>query len=87
MSDEQINKIQQLEATLNFLITPSMTRDQKIKALRDSYWRSHNTGYCEHIAGLLMGGIENGETKLHDLDCKHKWDVIRLLELLQEREE
>ena len=31
-----------------------------------------------------MGGIENGETEQHDLDCKYKWEVIRLLELLKE---
>ena len=31
-----------------------------------------------------MGGIENGTTKQHDNDCKYKWEVNRLLELLKE---
>lgn len=87
MSDEKIKEIQMLEQELSFLIKPHMAIDEKLKALGSSYWRSHNSGYCDYIAGMLMGGIENDETKLHDLDCKYKWEVIRLLELLKENEE
>ena len=86
MTDEVKQEIDQLEKTLSFLVKPNMTREQKIKALSDSFWRSHNAGYCDHIAGMQMGGIENGETELHDLDCKHKASVNRLLKLLKEGE-
>ena len=87
MTDETMQEIRELEKTLRFLIRPTMTREEKIKALSDSFWRSHNAGYCDHIAGMQMGGIENAETEQHDLDCKHKRDVSRLLDLLQESEE
>ena len=84
---EKSKEVQTLEKELGFLFRPDMTINEKMKALRDSYWRSHNSGYCDHIAGMLMGGIENGETEQHDLDCKYKWEVNRLLELLEENEE
>lgn len=87
MNDEKSKEIQALEKELGFLFRPGMTMNEKMKALRDSYWRSHNSGYCDHIAGMLMGGIENGETEQHDLDCKYKWEVTRLLELLEGNEE
>ena len=84
MCEQAMKEIQALEKELNYLIKPKMSTDEKIKALGDSYWRSHNSGYCDHIAGMLMGGIETWETKQHDLDCKYKWEVNRLLELLKE---
>ena len=87
MTDETKQEIAQLEETLSFLLKANMTRVEKIKALSDSFWRSHNAGYCDHIAGMQMGGIENSETRRHDLDCTHKWSVIRLLALLKESEE
>lgn len=83
---KETNEKQKLENELSYLIKPNMRIDEKIKALEDSYWRSHNAGYCDHIAGMQMGGVENGETEQHDLDCKYKWEVIRLLELLKESE-
>lgn len=64
-----------------------MTIDEKIKVLSDSFWRSHNAGFCDYIAGMRMGGIENGETLQHDRDCKYKWEVERLLNLLNEFKE
>ena len=84
MCDKESKEVQTLEKELSFLLRPHMTIDEKLKALRDSYWRSHNSGYCDHIAGMLMGGIENGETEQHDLDCKYQWKVVRLIELLEE---
>ena len=84
---EKSKEVQTLEKELGFLFRPDMTINEKMKALCDSYWRSHNSGYCDHIAGMLMGGIENGETEQHNLDCKYKWEVNRLLELLEENEE
>ena len=87
MADEQMKEIQELEQKLNFLIRPSMTTEEKIKALSDSFWRSHNAGYCDHIAGMQMGGIQNAETERHDLDCHYKWDVSRLLDLLKDCKE
>ena len=87
MTPEKLNEIEKLEQTLKFLINSHMTVDEKLKALGDSFWRSHNSGFCDYIAGMQMGGIENGETKLHDLDCRYKWEVDRLYALLTEYKE
>ena len=84
MTSEKLKEIEELEKTLKFLIKPNMTVDEKLKALGNSFWRSHNAGYCDHIAGMLMGGIENEETEMHDLDCRYKWEVNRLCDLLKE---
>ena len=87
MRDETLQEIRSLEAELNYLIRPNMTTAEKIQALEKSFWRSHNAGFCDYIAGMLMGGIENGETEQHDLDCKYKWEVSRLLDILKGIEE
>ena len=84
MCNETREKIRALEETLRYLIRPGMSIDEKLKALRDSYWRSHNAGYCDYIAGMQMGGITNGQTEQHDLDCRYKYEVERLIDLLEE---
>ena len=83
MYNEETKEIYLLEQRLAFLIRPHMSTEEKIKALENSFWRSHNASYCDHIAGLQMGGVDNGMTQQHDLDCQYKWDVIRLLDLLK----
>lgn len=87
MSDEKLREICVLEKTLKYLIKPDMTVDEKLKALADSFWRSHNSGYCDRIAGMQMSGVENSETERHDLDCKYKYEVDRLYDLLKEYKE
>ena len=87
MSEEELLEIEELEKKLSYLIKSDMTVSEKQSALEKSFWRSHNAGYCDYIAGLLMGGIENGETEKHGLDCKYRYEVSRLLDLLKEIEE
>ena len=82
MTKEQ--EIKQLESILSYLIKPNMTLDEKIKALSNSYWRSHNFGYSEAIANKQMSGIIDGQTEQYDLDCKYQNEVNRLIELLEE---
>ena len=84
MADANQEEIQELERTLSFLIKPGMTREQKISALSASFWRSHNAGFCDHMAGREMGGEVSWETEQWDKDCRYKWEVNRLLDLLRE---
>ncbi len=83
----KLQQMQELEKTLGFLIKSTMTIDEKLKALEDSYWRSHNSGYCDHIASMLMGGEDNAQTRIHDLDCQYKYEVSSLIDLLKEYKE
>ena len=80
-------EIKRLEITLSYLIKQDMTIDEKIKALSDSFWRSHNFGYGEYMAGKMMGGINNSQTEQYSLDCKYKYEVSRLIDLLKEIKE
>ena len=84
MTDEKRLEIQKLEQELSYLIKPGMTAEKKLKALNNSFWRSHNAGYCDHMAGREMGGEVSWETDQWDLDCKYKWEVDRLIDLLKE---
>ena len=80
-------EIKRLEITLSYLIKQDMTIDEKIKALSDSFWRSHNFGYGEAVANKQMSGIIDGQTEQYDLDCKYKYEVSRLIDLLKEIKE
>ncbi|MBQ9745577.1 MAG: sel1 repeat family protein [Clostridia bacterium] len=84
MNDEKLKKIEELEKTLHYFIKPDMDIDKKIKILSNSYWRAHNAGYCDHMAWQRMAGVDDEQVEQHDLDCKYKWDVESLLELLTE---
>ena len=84
MTDEIMQEIAELEKTLSYLIRPDMTREEKIKALSNSFWASHNAGYCDYMAGKEMGGVSDDQTEQWDLDCKYKYEVSRLLNLLKD---
>lgn len=84
MCNEKLNRIKELESLLKHVINPKMTLDDKIKALQNSFWCVHNSGYCNYIAGQLMAGIENDQTIKHDLDTKYKYEIEELIDLLIE---
>ena len=86
MDEAKLQRIEQLEKDLSFLIKPGMTTEEKLKALRDSFWRSHNAGFCDYMAGRETGGEVSGDTELWDLDCKYKYKVDALIDLLKEVE-
>ena len=84
MDETKLQRIERLENELSFLINSNMTVSEKLKALEDSFWRSHNTGFCDYMAGREMGGEISADTELWDLDCRHKWEVSALIDLLKE---
>ena len=84
MDKDKLGQIADLEADLAYLIKPDMTLEQKIQRLSNSYWRAHNFGYGEAMAGRMMSGREDDETEQFDWDCKHKYEVEDLLTLLHE---
>ena len=84
MTSEQLSRIEEYEKLLSFLISPNMTTEEKRKALSDSFFRSHNAGFCDYMAGIEMSGVENAATEQWDLDLKYKYEVEALLTLLEE---
>lgn len=85
MNDQKSAEIEKLEKMLRYLIRPDMTLEEKIKALKNSFWRSHNSGYCDYMAGREMGGEVSADTELWDNDCKYKWEVEKLIDLLEQQ--
>ena len=83
MTQEEKDEMQRLKQALRYLIRPDMTVEEAKKALEGSYFRSHNSSYCDYMAGQEMGGVCNAQTETWDLDCEHKWEVARLLELFE----
>ncbi|MBQ8388826.1 MAG: SEL1-like repeat protein [Clostridia bacterium] len=84
MNEEKMQKIRELEKELSFMIDPEKSLDEKLKVLDSSYWRAHNAGYCDYMAGQRMAGVDNWQVDQHDRDLKYKWEVGRLAELLTE---
>ncbi|MBQ8896682.1 MAG: sel1 repeat family protein [Clostridia bacterium] len=85
MCEEKLQEILELESELSYFIDSGMSIDKKIKILENSYWRAHHAGYCDYMAGRRMAGVDDEQTQQHDMDCKHKWEVERLLVLLHEQ--
>ena len=57
---------------------------QKIAALSDAYFQAWNAGYCDAMANKLMSGIEDAETELWEKNCRNKYEIGELIDLLKE---
>ena len=75
---------QSLETALAYLVKDDMTAEQKIAALSDAYFQAWNAGYCDAMANKLMSGIEDAETELWEKNCRNKYEIGELLDLLKE---
>lgn len=84
MTEEIRKKMEELEQTLRYAISPNMTVEEKIAALKSSYFHAHNFGYNEAMANKLMAGQEDFQTERWEKDCKYDWEVEKLLALLNE---
>ncbi len=87
MNDEREEKIKKLEAELSYLVNASMDIDLKIKRLSDARFQAWNSGYCEAMAGRLMGGFEDEQTRLWEKNCENKYKIDKLYDLLTEEKE
>lgn len=75
---------QSLETALAYLVKDGMTAEQKIAVLSDAYFQAWNAGYCDAMANKLMSGIEDAETELWEKNCRNKYEIGELLDLLKE---
>lgn len=84
MTDEKRNRIKELEETLSYLVNDSMTLEEKLKSLSDAYWEASHSGYGDAMANKLMGGEEDEQTRLWEKNCKNKYKIDALFDLLNE---
>ena len=84
MTDEKRSRIKELEETLSYLVNDSMTLEKKLKSLSDAYWEASHSGYGDAMANKLMGGEEDEQTRLWEKNCKNKYKIDALFNLLNE---
>ena len=87
MTDEKRSRIKELEETLSYLVNDSMTLEEKLKSLSDAYWEASHSGYGDAMANKLMGGEEDEQTRLWEKNCKNKYKIDALFDLLNELKE
>ena len=84
MTDEKRSRIKELEETLSYLVNDSMTLEEKLKSLSDAYWEASHSGYGDAMANKLMCGEEDWETQTWEKNCKNKYKIDALFDLLNE---
>lgn len=84
MTDEKRSRIIELEKELSYLVNDSMTLEEKLKSLSDAYWTASHSGYGDAMANKLMGGEEDEQTRLWEKNCKNKYKIDALFDLLNE---
>ncbi len=87
MTDEKLKQICELEKELSYLVNDSMTLEGKLKSLSGAYWEASHSGYGDAMANKLMGGQEDEETRLWRKNCKNKYKIDALFDLLGELKE
>ena len=87
MTDEKRSRIKELEEMLSYLVNGTMTVEQKLKSLSDAYWEASHSGYGDAMANKLMGGQEDEQTRLWEKNCKNKYKIDALFDLLGELKE
>lgn len=84
MTDEKRSRIKELEETLSYLVNDSMTLEEKLKSLSDAYWEASHSGYGDAMANKLMAGEEDWQTLSWEKNCKNKYKIDALFDLLNE---
>ena len=87
MTDEKLKQICELEKKLSYLVNDSMTLEKKLKSLSDAYWEASHSGYGDAMANKLMGGEEDEQTLRWEKNCKNKYKIDALFDLLGELKE
>ena len=84
MTDEKRSRIKELEEMLSYLVKDTMTLDEKLKSLSDAYWEASHSGYGDAMANKLMAGQEDEQTLRWEKNCKNKYKIDELYDLLDE---
>ena len=87
MTEQKKKRIIELEKELSYLVNDSMTLEEKLKSLSDAYWEASNSGYGDAMANKLMGGEEDWQTLRWEKNCKNKYKIDALFDLLSELKE
>ena len=84
MLNDKLERIEELEKELSYLVNDSMTLEEKLKSLSDAYWEASHSGYGDAMANKLMAGQEDWETQQWEKNCHNKYKIDELYDLLDE---
>ena len=84
MTEQKKKRIIELEKELSYLVNDSMTLEEKLKSLSGAYWEASHSGYGDAMANKLMSGQEDEQTRLWEKNCKNKYKIDALFDLLDE---
>ena len=84
MLNDKLERIEELEKELFYLVNDSMALEKKLKSLADAYWEASHSGYGDAMANKLMGGEEDDQTRLWEKNCENKYKIKALINLLSE---
>ena len=87
MLNDKLERIEELEKELSYLVNDSMTLEEKLKSLSDAYWEASNSGYGDAMANKLMAGEEDWQTLRWEKNCRNKYKIDALFDLLSELKE
>lgn len=84
MTEQKKKRIIELEKELSYLVNDSMTLEEKLKSLSDAYWEASHSGYGDAMANKLMAGEEDWQTLSWKKNCKNRYKIDALFDLLNE---
>lgn len=84
MTEQKKKRIIELEKELSYLVNDSMTLEEKLKSLSDAYWVASHSGYGDAMANKLMAGEEDWQTLSWEKNCKNRYKIDALFNLLNE---
>ena len=87
MLNDKLERIEELEKELSYLVNDSMTLEEKLKSLSDAYWEASHSGYGDAMANKLMAGEEDWQTLSWKKNCKNRYKIDALFDLLSELKE
>ena len=87
MTEQKKKRIIELEKELSYLVNDSMTLEEKLKSLSDAYWVASHSGYGDAMANKLMAGEEDWQTLSWQKNCKNRYKIDALFDLLSELKE
>lgn len=87
MLNDKLERIIELEKELSYLVNDSMTLEEKLKSLSDAYWEASHSGYGDAMANKLMAGEEDWQTLSWKKNCKNRYKIDALFNLLGELKE
>lgn len=87
MLNNKLERIEELEKELSYLVNDSMTLEEKLKSLSDAYWEASHSGYGDAMANKLMCGEEDEQTLRWQKNCENKYKIDALFDLLDELKE